>query len=212
MHPDTQMRSGCVEMIYPCNDDLWWHNGVSRGGSRCCECCGTRRVFTCGPCHAEFILSWWRHQMEIFSASLALCVGNSPVTGEFPAQMPVTRSFDVFSDLRLNKRFSKQSWGWWFETPVRSLWRHCKGKITLHMRFLSFLNIEMAQGVQIPPRGRQWLTYPMLWLLLSHQVFSNHCPAKAFVEPQLWMMRDLFLLVKCKSLAGRSIHTHCKLL
>ena len=47
------------------------------------------------------------------------------VTGEFPAQRPVTRSFDVFFDLRLNKRLSKQSWGWWLETPSRPLWRHC---------------------------------------------------------------------------------------
>ena len=37
----------------------------------------------------------WRHQMETFPALLALCVGNSPVTSEFPAQRPVTRSFDV---------------------------------------------------------------------------------------------------------------------
>ena len=68
---------------------------------------------------------WWRHQMETFSALLAICAVNSPVTGEFPAQKPVTRSFDVFFDLRLNKRLSKQSWGWRFETPSRSLWRHC---------------------------------------------------------------------------------------
>ena len=39
--------------------------------------------------------SWWRHQMETFSALLALCAGNSPVNGEFPSQRPVTRSFDV---------------------------------------------------------------------------------------------------------------------
>ena len=39
--------------------------------------------------------------METFSALLALCAGNSPVTGEFPSQRPVTRSFDVFFDLRL---------------------------------------------------------------------------------------------------------------
>ena len=45
--------------------------------------------------------------------------------GEFPTQKPVTRSFDVFFDLRLNKRLSKQLWGWWFETPLCSLWRHC---------------------------------------------------------------------------------------
>ena len=70
-------------------------------------------------------VSWWRHQMEAFSALLAICAGNSSVPGVFPAQRPVTRSFDVFFDLRLNKRLSKQSWGWWFETPSRPLWRHC---------------------------------------------------------------------------------------
>ena len=45
--------------------------------------------------------------------------------GELPTQRPVTRSFDVFFDLRLNKRLSKQSWGWWFETLSRPLWRRC---------------------------------------------------------------------------------------
>ena len=45
--------------------------------------------------------------METFSALLALCAENSPVTGEFPSQRPVTQSFDVFFDLRLNKRLSK---------------------------------------------------------------------------------------------------------
>ena len=67
---------------------------------------------------------WWRHQMETFSALLAICAGNSPVTGEFPAQRPVTRNFDVFFDQRLNERLSKQSWGWLFETPSRPLWCH----------------------------------------------------------------------------------------
>ena len=47
------------------------------------------------------------------------------VTGGFPSPSPVTWSFDVFLDLRLNNRLSKQSWGWWFETPSRPLWRHC---------------------------------------------------------------------------------------
>ena len=68
--------------------------------------------------------SWWRHQMQTFSALLAIFAGNSPVTGEFPAQRPVTRSFDVFFDLRPKKRLNKQSLGWWFETPSGSLWRH----------------------------------------------------------------------------------------
>ena len=47
--------------------------------------------------------------METFSALLAICAGNWPVSGEFPAQKPVARRFDVFFDLRLNKRLSKQS-------------------------------------------------------------------------------------------------------
>ena len=67
---------------------------------------------------------WWRHQMETFSALLVICAGNSPVPGEFPTQRPVTQSFDVFFDLRLNTRLGKQWWGWWFETLSRPLLRH----------------------------------------------------------------------------------------
>ena len=62
-------------------------------------------------CHHH---SWWRHQMETYSALLTICAGNSPVTGEFPTQRPVKRSFDVFFHLRLIKRLSKQSQGWWW--------------------------------------------------------------------------------------------------
>ena len=78
--------------------------------------------------------AWWHHEMETFPALLALCVGNSPVTGQFsnspitsqfPSQRSVTRSFDVFFNLPLNKQLSKQWWGWWFETPSHSLWHHC---------------------------------------------------------------------------------------
>ena len=64
---------------------------------------------------------WWRHQTETFSALLAICAGNSPVPGEFTTQR---RSFDVFFDLRLNRRLSKESKGWRLETLSRPLWRH----------------------------------------------------------------------------------------
>ena len=47
--------------------------------------------------------------METFSVLLVICAENSSVTGEFPAQKPVTRSFDVFFDLWLNKQLRKQS-------------------------------------------------------------------------------------------------------
>ena len=69
-------------------------------------------------------LAWWRHQMETFSALLALCARNSPVTGAFPSQRPVTRSVDVFFDLRLNKRLSEQLRRWRFGMQSRSLWHY----------------------------------------------------------------------------------------
>ena len=68
--------------------------------------------------------------METFSALLAICV----------AQRPVTRTFGVFFDLRLNKRLSKQWWDCWFYTPSSPLWRHCNVNLTftltvpLHLR------------------------------------------------------------------------------
>ena len=60
---------------------------------------------------------------NIFRVTGPLC-GEFIGPGEFPSQRPVTRCFDVFFDLRLNKRLSKPTWGWWFETPSWSLWRH----------------------------------------------------------------------------------------
>ena len=61
---------------------------------------------------------------NIFRIAGPLC-GEFTGHGEFPSQKPVTRSFDVFVGLRLNKRSSKQSLGWWFETSSCPLWRHC---------------------------------------------------------------------------------------
>ena len=78
-----------------------------------------------------YLISWWRHQMETFSALLTLCEGNPPVTSGFPSQRPVTRSFDVSFDLRLNKRLSKQWRRRLFETPLHSLCHHCNGIIVM---------------------------------------------------------------------------------
>ena len=86
----------------------------------CIQKHGTHGAF----CIISYFVTWWRHQMETFSALLAICAGNSLVTGEFAAHRPVTRSFDIFFDLCLKKRLSKQSWRWWFETLSRPLWRH----------------------------------------------------------------------------------------
>ena len=65
---------------------------------------------------------------------------------EFPAQSPGTQRFDVFFDLRPNKRLSKQSWGRWFETPPRPSWRHCNArKNTAFLDALPSSHHAMAQ-------------------------------------------------------------------
>ena len=117
---------------------------------------------------------WWRHQMEIFSALLAICAGNSPVSGEVPAQRPVTRSFDVFFDLCLNKRLSKQLWGWWFEMRSHPLWRRCNGLEYYHMSGtrLTTTNVEtlhyctFVRGIHRSP----------LHFLHKGPVMSKACP------------------------------------
>ena len=85
-----------------------------------------------------------------------------PVPGEFPAQRPVTRSFDVFFDLRLNKWLSKQSWYWWFASPSRPSWRHCNA---LHLELGDAHMHQWGDGVIIGadidllPIGRQTITW-----------------------------------------------------
>ena len=76
--------------------------------------------------HTHAIAMMTSSNGNIFHVTGPLC-GEFTGPGEFPTQRPVTRSFDVFFDLRRNKRLSKQPWGWWFETPSCSLWRHRNG-------------------------------------------------------------------------------------
>ena len=70
----------------------------------------------------QFEKSWWRHQIDAFSRYWPFVRGihrslvNSPHKGQWRGALMICA---------LNKRLSKQWWGWWFETPSRSLWRHC---------------------------------------------------------------------------------------
>ena len=128
---------------------------------------------------------WWRHQMEIFSALLALCAGNSPVPGEFPSQRPVTRSFNVFFDLHLNKRLSKQTWGWWFETPLRPLWRHCNVKALVTRVFRCFL-----QGPRNSPKKG-----PMMWKAFHVTTPSCHSDVSAGILPYNLLCLTVYRLI-----------------
>ena len=93
-----------------------------------CILCNSLLIFIESAC-----LPWWRHQMETFSALLAIYAGNSPVPGEFPAQRPVTRSFDIFL-----------IWvwmNWWVnKREAGDLRRHCAHYDTTVMPKLFFLS------------------------------------------------------------------------
>ena len=100
---------------------------------------------------------------SIFRVTGHLC---GEFTGEFPARRPVTRSFGVFFDLRLNKRLSKQSWGWWFETLSRPLWRHCDDlKLWLY---------ETQEHQQISLQWSSYIMHDNLWDSISNQSRSIH--------------------------------------
>ena len=90
---------------------------------------------------------------NIFRVTGPLC-GEFTGPGEFPTQRPVTQSFDVFFDLRLNKRLSKHSWGWWFETLSWSLWRHHNDWISPRIR--SMFN-KLDTFFRLLP-GKPWIS------------------------------------------------------
>ena len=118
--------------------------------------------------------------METFSTLLAICAGNSPAYGEFPAQRPVTRSFDVFFDMRPNKQLCKQSWGWWFETPLWSLWRHRNGSVDNCWSYNPRCNHRLWLFVQCAKLGNtlQWR--------------HNGCDGVLNYQSHDWLLNRLF--------------------
>ena len=104
---------------------MLWHRtipGIEGDGKRAIELWWDIISIGCNSAHDD-ITKW-----NFFPRYWPFVPGihQSPVNPH--TQRPVTRGFDVFFDLCLNKRLSKQSWGWWFEMPSHLLWRHCNDK------------------------------------------------------------------------------------
>ena len=126
---------------------------------------------------------------NIFRVTGHLCVEFTgprwfPQTGEVPTQRPVTRSFDVFFDLRLNKRLSKQLWCWWFETLSRPLWRHrndyMKYTIDTAMVRSGFLYENMRHWV--------WIMAPASSRARASLIFTSVCfTSNPEVNPKAYM-------------------------
>ena len=107
---------------------------------------------------------------QIFRVTGPFC-GEFTGPGEFPTQRPVTRSFDVYFDLRLNKRLCKQSWGWWFQTLLCPLWRHSNGFYV----------------------GPDWSTSKWFWDLLHYRIAVRN-RSEALIPWNLVLSEHLFQL------------------
>ena len=129
--------------------------------------------------------------MATFSAQLALCAGNSSVAGEVPAQRPVTRSFDVFFDHRLNQQLSEQSWGWWFETTSRPLWRHCN-EMAVILCIPNYVNVRYKWFYSYRCDNRWYsdkLTLFMLeahWRLTHYKMHDIQRCKKSYIMYSVW--------------------------
>ena len=109
--------------------------------------------------------------METFCTLLALSVASQRI---------LTRSFDVFFDLHLNKRLSEQSWNWWFETPSRSLWRHCnagQGRlIGWHVLSESDTDFSWAVSLVVDIEPFEWfkfLTAVIIWMTPHNDTWAQ---------------------------------------
>ena len=147
--------------------------------------------------------------METFSALLAICVGNSLVTGEFTAQNPVTWSFDIFFDLRRNKHLSNQLRGWLFETPSRQLWRHCNDDSVslciyvydISMCYSSIIYIQYRKHTYI--QEETWIVYtntPMYIYIVLKLTFEILIVRR---QPHSFATHERMFLWKCRSLWDR---------
>ena len=139
---------------------------------------------------------------NIFRVTGHLC-GEFTGPGWVPRTWPVTRSFDVFFDLRLNKRLSKQSWGWWLETLSRPLWRHRNGwrtyahpdtKMSTVLLYHISRHYRVINGSQVP---------------MQHQVStnnrSNHHSFTAIARAWEWqVLLNTGFVAEGKSVACKS--------
>ena len=104
-----------------------------------------RYPFTCHHVYNHDDVIKWKHFARYWPFVRA--IHRAPVNS--PHKWPVTRSFDVYFDLRPNKRLSKQSRGWWFETLLCPLWRHRNDKWHLRRQW----NVDQSDVVGASPVG-----------------------------------------------------------
>ena len=140
---------------------------------------------------------------NIFRVTGPLC-GEFTGPGGFPAQRPVTRSFDVFFDLSPNKRLSKQPWGWWFETPSCLLWRQCNVyDLCWHGPLLPDSSFPNHPSVRQSVEKNNWLQRRKIWML-----GRTHPKAKIYADSDLsrWLSGAIPFLFFRIAKSGKKWH------
>ena len=134
---------------------------------------------------------------NIFRVTGPLC-GEFTGPGEFPTQRPVTRSFDVFFDRRLNKRSSKPPRGWWLETLSCSLWRQSNAPRPRWTYEEPGLRPEYPQEHQNcdtwgHQQARPYVPSRKTLLKMGHEISSNTAVLRVLISAQLLLKlpRDL---------------------
>ena len=115
--------------------------------------------------------------------------------GEFT--MPVTRSFEVFFDLHPNKRLSKRSWGWWFETPSRPLWRHCNVKTVSKRSVLGWI---LQSIIVMPGNIVQYVNkclLAILWFFFFFYAVNKNVCSRSLNSLRFWCTK--YFEIKCQA-------------
>ena len=152
----TKMSQGYVHRIWICHEMFphywplmwpihWSQVDYPQIGQQCgslvgllllawSDCCTAKQLpVIWGETNRDVLNAWSNSYIMMTSSNGNIFRVTGHLCGEFtglrwsPRKRPVTRSFDIFFDLRLNKRLSKQSWCWWFETLLCPLWRQRNG-------------------------------------------------------------------------------------
>ena len=144
----------------------------------------------------QFIINMVTSSNGNIFALLAISAGNSPDAGAFPAQRQVTRNFDIFFDLCLNKRLSKQSWGWWFGAPSRPLCRHCDAMKNANT---SIYKADLAGRVPLVKKRNCWRLWhdrhPTAGItnMLNKYAFAAHGESCRHCSMYFWYIMQMYV-------------------
>ena len=135
---------------------------------------------------------------NIFRVTSHLC-GEFTGSRWIPHKKPVTRSFNVFFDLRLNKRLSKQWWGWWFDMPWGPLWRHCNKSFVC--RVISFVQATIILTLQVEKKNSSntsWKSIKPSACSIFHRKYKNI--STIYIIPPHWHDTGSWNLSSCKKI------------